>query len=132
VKVTTSLLADAAIIADGKLYVHGGGWDSISGASLPLTYPSFALVLVMELDVTELTGAQLLITLVDDVDTQMLSVTGHLETDGVKKFPNRKSINMPLAVTFPGVIFTRAGNHAFKVVVDGGEIHSLNFTVIVP
>ncbi len=36
------VLADAATAADGKLYIHGGGWNRINVASFPVVY-SFAL-----------------------------------------------------------------------------------------
>jgi hypothetical protein len=132
VRVTTSLLADAATVAEGKLYIHGGGWDSINGASLPLSYPSFALVLVMDLKVTELTGDAFEIVLVDDQDSRILTVTGHLDTDGPDKFPRNESVSTPLAVTFPGVVFQRTGVYAFKVFVAGKHVHSLNFSVLTP
>lgn len=123
------MLADAATVAEGKLYIHGGGWDSISNPSLPVTYPAFAFVLVMDLEVTELTGDELLIELVDDEGSRILNVTGHLETDGPERFPNRTSISMPLTLTFPHVTFARAGVYTFKVHVARKHIHSLKFSV---
>lgn len=129
VRVTTSLLADAAIVAEGKLYIHGGGWDTISGASLPVAYPSFALVLVINLKATELTGDPLEIILVDDEGNSILKVTGHIEGGGAEKFPHKESVDTSLAVPFSGLVFHRAGVHTFKVLVAGNHIHSHNFWV---
>ncbi len=132
VRVTTSLLADAATVADGKLYVHGGGWDAINAAALPLTYPSFALALVLDLSVPELTGDKVEIVLVDGEDNRILSVTGHLESGGPERYPNKASVNLPLALPFSNVPFARPGIYTFKVSVAGEQIHSLDFLVQTP
>jgi hypothetical protein len=132
VRVTTSLLADAATICDGKFYIHGGGWNSISSASLPVTYPSFALALVINLKITELTGDPLEVILVDDEGSRILKVTGHLESGGAEKFPDKDSVDTPLALTFPGVVFQRTGVYTFKVFVAEKHIHSLDFSVLTP
>lgn len=131
-KVTTSLLADAATVAEGKLYVLGGGWDSISSASLPVTFSSFALALVLEMKVNELIGDEVEVVLVDDENSQILRLTGHLEEEGAERYPDRKSINLPLALTFPQVNFVRAGLYTFTIYVAGEAIHSHPFLVNAP
>lgn len=37
------LLADAAIATDGKHYIHGAGWDTITSASFPTVHPLLSL-----------------------------------------------------------------------------------------
>ena len=44
------MLADAAAVLDGKLYVHGGGWDVIYSNQVPATHAAMALVLIFKLD----------------------------------------------------------------------------------
>lgn len=44
------MLADAAAIAEGKLYVQGGGWDSVMASQMPLIYPALGLVLTFKID----------------------------------------------------------------------------------
>jgi hypothetical protein len=132
VRVTTSLLADAATVCDGKLYVHGAGWDVINGPGLPVMYPAFAVVLVIEMDVSELTGDDVQVVLVDDEASQLVTMTGHLETADPARYAPRTSIKLPLALPFQGLTFARTGNYAFKVSVGGTEIHSLDFSVHTP
>jgi hypothetical protein len=51
-----AMLADAATVAGGKLYVHGGGWSRLEVDGVPTTHPSFSLVFALELDGTEAPG----------------------------------------------------------------------------
>ncbi|MBI2909375.1 MAG: hypothetical protein HYX92_17155 [Chloroflexi bacterium] len=47
------ILADGAQVADGKLYILGGGWDSIHPEALPARHPaSLAVVLSVPWDET--------------------------------------------------------------------------------
>ncbi len=46
-RVTTALLADAAIAANGKLYIHGGALDAIFVPQVPAAHPSLALALAI-------------------------------------------------------------------------------------
>lgn len=52
-KITTALLADAARVEQGKLYIHGGGWDTIFTAATPVMQPSIALVLMFQIEYSE-------------------------------------------------------------------------------
>jgi len=47
------MLADAATVADGKLYVHGGQWDTIGTNALPLRHSAMSIVLVVEVPYNE-------------------------------------------------------------------------------
>lgn len=46
--VKSAMLADAAAVAEGKLYIHGGQWDQVFAHSLPFRHPSMSIVLVIE------------------------------------------------------------------------------------
>jgi hypothetical protein len=48
-QVTTAMLADAATVADGKLYIQGGGWNSMLAQQMPVVHPGLAVVLMFEL-----------------------------------------------------------------------------------
>jgi hypothetical protein len=50
---TSAMLADAAVVERGKLYVHGGGWDSISVDVFPAAHPTLAVVLIVQLEYFE-------------------------------------------------------------------------------
>jgi len=41
------VVADAAISAEGKHYIHGAGWDTIFAAHFPTTHPSIAVAFLL-------------------------------------------------------------------------------------
>ena len=49
-QVTSLMLADAATVADGKLYVHGGCWNTIVTPQIPTIHPTLALAVVFKLN----------------------------------------------------------------------------------
>jgi hypothetical protein len=67
-----AMLADAAAVADGKLYVHGGGWDVIYTPAVPATHPMLALVFVVEFERSEVpVDRTLRVSLRDEDDTPL-------------------------------------------------------------
>ncbi|UQX10259.1 DUF6941 family protein [Candidatus Mycobacterium methanotrophicum] len=44
------MLADAATVADGKLFVHGGCWNTIITPQIPAVHPTLALALVFKIN----------------------------------------------------------------------------------
>lgn len=61
------MLADAATAFNGKLYVHGGGWDSLMVRQFPAAHPSMALVALLSAEATEAPGTgELRVQLVDE------------------------------------------------------------------
>jgi hypothetical protein len=56
VELDAFLLADAASIADGKLYVHGGGITRIAAPMFPWAHPQLAIVLRVRTNPGEFDG----------------------------------------------------------------------------
>lgn len=129
VQVTTSLLAEAATVSEGKLYIHAGGWDVLNVPSFPATFPQFALVLVIEMSIDEMTGDELEIRLIDNEEAIAVGVTGRLLIPGLDERSPASVIRVPLVVPFHAVTFTRPGIYLFKVSLAGIEIDSISLTV---
>lgn len=130
VRVTTSLLADAATACDGKLYVHGGGWDVLNTASVPFTQPLMAVVLMIEMEPSEVTEHAFAISLVDDAGTPLgFGATGRILPGDQSVLLAEAIARMPLAIPFQGVTFSRAGSYGFQISIDEQVIHSVKFAV---
>jgi hypothetical protein len=54
--VTTFLVADHAEAVNGKLYVSGGGWDTIGVPESPTQHPHMALAAVLRIRTTSGSG----------------------------------------------------------------------------
>src|SRR2546421_315152 len=61
------MLADSVALAEGKLYIQGGGWNSIMTSQMPATHPAIGLVLTFKLDWHEANeDLKLILELVDE------------------------------------------------------------------
>jgi hypothetical protein len=54
------VLADAVSAAEGKHYIHGGGWDTLFVSSLPATHPMIGVAVRLRIPWEE-TGQQLVL-----------------------------------------------------------------------
>jgi hypothetical protein len=131
-EVTSSMLADAAAVAGGKLYVHGGGWDSISVESLPAVHPSMAVVWVFQVEYAEaLQDIPFSVELVDEdnasLDVRLEAVINVGHPPGSR--PGAPTF-MPLQWTLPLLNLPRAGGYRFRICVGENELASVPFRVI--
>jgi len=133
-QVTTAMLADAATVAEGKLYVHGGGWDVINTRTVPSTHPMLSLVFVIEFEWSETHVDRTLRVSLHDEDDQPLDV-GAMGTLNVGHPPGAvhgAPILQPFALAFPTITFRRAGRYYFRVAVDETELARVRFGVRTP
>lgn len=123
------MLADAARVESGKLYVHGGAWDRLAAASFPTTQPSMALVLVARVEYDE-AGVEypLTIELLDEDDRPLgPRVDGRITTKRSADARPGAPTFVPQALTLAMVRFEHAGGYRFRVTSEGTELASVPF-----
>jgi hypothetical protein len=132
-KVTTALLADAARVESGKLYIHGGGWDRISVGGLPSTHPTMALALMFEIPYDEaLQDQQMSIELLNEDDAPLGPViNGTLNVGHPPRTKRGAPTFVPQAITLQQITFERAGRYRFRVATGDLELASVPFEVAV-
>ena len=124
------VLADAAIAADGKHYLHGAGWDTITAASLPAYHHHLAAAVRLRLpgagparrlgiDVVGPDGASLLAA----------PVYNDIVPTGEPPAAEPPEQALPLVFNFEGLHFTRFGTYHVVVSLDGVELHRAPFHV---
>ena len=121
----TMLLCDAAQVADGKLFVLGGGW-SIAG---PTMGPSaLALKLEVPWDQTNVQHHWELFLVDADgqpvvVDTeagrQAIEVRGDFEVGRPPGVPMGASLDVPIAVNLPPLPVAPGNRYEWRLTVDG-------------
>src|SRR5271169_3518449 len=108
-KLTTAMVADAAHVADGKLYVLGGQWDRLGAASFPVQHPAMSLVLVVEVAYNEaLEPHTLEVALMIDGMPQGSKAVGQLTTGHAPGLARGASTYVPMALPFNNVTFNHA------------------------
>jgi hypothetical protein len=133
VQVTSALLADAARVLDGKLYVFGGQWDRLATASqLPMTHPTMALVIVFEVPYDEaLETHNFHVSLeLDGVALDQVQVEGQMQTGHAPGTARGAPGYAPLALTFNDIKFEKFGRYEWVVRADGDIVRRVNMEVV--
>lgn len=123
----TAMLADAAYVGDGKLFIHGAGWDRIYAASFPASHASMAVAVIISVGYDEaLTDHQLEVKLLDTEGNLLGAVAGGAFNVGhpagaVRGAPSQ----VPLQFTFTGITFPAPGAYEWVVEINGERLARL-------
>jgi len=126
------MLADAAQVQGGKLFVLGGGFDTISARSLPVVHRNLTLAMVAEIEPDERhRDLEILIKLVDE-DGKALDIEarGKLRVGAPPNLPPGATSIVPIVSPFYNIQFTDAKGYAFIVTFEDAEIARIQFRVV--
>lgn len=126
----TTLLCDFAQVADGKLYILGGGWTLCGPGAF-----QHALAIKIEVPWSESNRLHQLEAVLRDEDMQAVSVgdppsevkfEGTFEVGRPVGLPPGTPLDVPLAVNF-GPLELPAGAYFWSVSIDGAEVGRVRF-----
>lgn len=130
--VDVALLADAVQAVRGKLFVLGGGWDTLWVRSFPARHPSMAIglrlrvptswradVLDLSVDLQDADGAPLLTRPL----SHQVKLPPHPEASPATDFGVVRSF------TFNNLLFSGEGSYSFVITVDEVPVSRLRFMV---
>jgi len=126
-----ALLADAADVSMGKLYVMGGAFDTIHVQQLPATHPVLAVVVRLLLGPTDVDRQHKMEVLLLNADGKhVASANGELT---VPKAPNspagwKQAVILPLR--FMNVPFKEAGHYSIEILINGELAKAIPLRVI--
>jgi hypothetical protein len=128
-----ALLADAVQVVQGKLYVLGGGWDTLFVADFPARYPSLGLglrvrvpwswtdqVLVIGVDLQDEDGGRVLPT---------PPVAQGVKVARPQGIPEGSDIGVARSFTFNNLSFPSSGAYSFVVMLNNEVASRLRFSV---
>ncbi len=129
------VLADAVAAVQGKHFIHGAGWDTITGLSFPVIHPSMGVAVRLrvpwaatnrphdlELDVVDEEGQSIFATPPGPLQATIIAGRPpHLA-------PGQDQV-LPLALNLNGLKFERAGIYAVVLRLDGREVMRSSFKV---
>ena len=131
-RLTTAMLADAAQVQGGKLFVLGGGFDTISARTLPIVHRSLTLAMVAEVEPDERhRDLEILIRLVDE-DGQGLDVEakGKLRVGAPPNLPPGATSIVPIVSPFHNIEFPEPKGYAFVIDFEEDELARVRFRVV--
>lgn len=130
-KITSAMLADAAQVQSGKLFVLGGGFDTISVKSLPATHRNLSIAMVAEVGPEDRQrDLELHISLIDE-DGQPIGVEakGMLRVGAPPNLPPGSPSVVPIVSPFHNISFAEAKGYVFVVSLDGQELARIRFRI---
>ena len=132
-RITSAMLADSAQVHAGKLFILGGGFDTIRTRSVPAVHKALAVVMVADVNPGEReTDLSIEVTLMDE-DMQALGprASGTLRVgDTPTRRPGQSSI-VPLAIPFFDLRFPSEQGYVFRVSHQDEELTRIPFSVLV-
>jgi hypothetical protein len=129
------MLADDAVAAEGKLFIHGGGWDTMAAATFPLTIPRIALIFTIEVEHHEFqTPHNITVELVDE-DNQPagIKIQGTFRAAASPLGDPGDSVFVSQVLRLEQqVVIHRPGSYRFLITVEGqdGPLSSTPLRVI--
>jgi hypothetical protein len=141
-----ALLCDSAVVADGKLYIHGAGWNMLAATQLPFVQPRVSLAVVITVPYTETNrDHEFAVRLVDQDGREMPIGPGRRRDDGslvrdhailgrfsVGRPPGLASGDsqpLPLALNIDQMEFAAEGLFSFDLAIDGRQLSRLSFRI---
>jgi hypothetical protein len=141
-----AFLADSVVVAEGKLYAQGAGWNMINVNVLPAQHDRIGIGLVITVPYTETNqehafslhletedGEQLplgdALPGMDSPDGRMRRIEGVFNMGRPPTLVAGDEQVIPLAINLNGLPFEAAGRYTFVVQVDGEEVKRLPFRV---
>ena len=131
-RLTTAMLADAAQVQGGKLFVLGGGFDTISARTIPVVHRSLTLAMVAEVEPDERhRDLEVAIQLIDEDGGPLdVEAKGKLRVGAPPNLPPGSASIVPIVSPFYNIRFPDAKGYAFVVSFEDEELSRVRFRVV--
>jgi hypothetical protein len=131
-----AFLADSVVVADGKLYVQGAGWNRILAGSFPVAHDRVGIGLIFHAT-PPTSGRHRFELRLEDADGNELALGDAPSGEKVHRLSGEFTVRVtvddehlvPLAINLNGLVFQQPGAYRFVASVDGEDLKSLRFAV---
>jgi|SRR5215204_1788431 len=130
------ILADSVAVAEGKHYIHGGGWDTLFAFSFPALHPVLGVAARLSVPPEE-TGQQFAV----EVDVQGGEEGRSLLPEPLRGIVNAErpphvspdsDLPLHLALSFTNLQFESPGSYNIVLRIDGQPLAESRFNVLSP
>lgn len=132
-EIEVAILADAVQAVGGKLYVLGGGWDTLFASRFPARHPSLGIGVRIRVPWSSVDREfRLSVDLLDEDGHSAFggkSITQTFRAGRPSGIPDGADVGVVRALTINGLVFPHAGGYSFVVSIDGTEVHRISFRV---
>ncbi len=130
-RLTSAMLADAAQVVGGRLFVMGGAFDVIGARSFPALHRGLAIVLVAEIGPGDRNrDLELSMKLLDEDGNEIgVESKGVMRVGAPSSLPAGATSLIPLVGNFLGIRFPHAGGYVFIIEHEDQELARIPFRV---
>ncbi len=124
------ILADWAEVINGKIYVQGGGWTTITAREPVPVSRTIAIAVSPRVEWHETnTPHDLVIRILrEEGQAELARIDARFEVGRSAGLPQGSSQPHPMAVNLP-LTFERAGEYEVRASIDGEEVTTLSFRI---
>jgi len=145
-----AMLCDSVSTAEGKLFVHGGGWSSLGTPKFPFVQPRIGLAILLSVPYSGTNKAIMLEIKLENEDGEVvplgppqripdgseerrpMGVGVQLTVPRMTAMPLGESQVVPLAVNLDQLVFQSPGYYRFALSINGLLVERVPFRVLVP
>jgi hypothetical protein len=140
------IICDSAVVAEGKLYIQGGGWNVLHSATFPFQQDRVGIAAVVSVPYTATNQTHRLQLWIEDQDGEQHPIGIVPGPDGTTNARMRveaqfnlgrppilqagDSQNLPIAINLDHLVFTSPGAYSFVLAVDDVEMERHAFRVV--
>jgi hypothetical protein len=132
-EIEVAILADAVQAVAGKLFVLGGGWDTLYAARFPARHPSLGIGVRVRVPWPQIENEfTLSVDLVDEDGHSVFgdkNITQTFRAGRPRGLPDGVDVGVVRALTINGLVFPSEGGYSFVVSIDGVEAQRISFRV---
>ncbi len=129
-KLQSAMLADAARVAENKLYVFGGQWDRVYTHAFPAAHAGLTVVLVIEVSYAEaLTDHHLRVALMRDGEPAGAEARGLINVGHAPGTTPGAPSYVPIALPFEQLVFNQAGRYEWVITLNDEPVGAIPLEV---
>lgn len=139
-----AFLADSVASAEGKLFIQGAGWNTITAGDLPARHDRIGIGVLVTVPYTETNIAHAFDIRLEDEDGNSVPFGDAPDPEGgtIDRLSSEFTMGRPptiqpgddqifsLALNIDGLTLERAGAYRFVVSIDGEDCKRLRFRVV--
>jgi len=141
-----AFLADSVVVAEGKLYVQGAGWDTIVAGTFPLKHPRLGIGVVMRVPWMATNQMHKFSVKIVDQDENKMVLGDAPPGSGIEDGKVREIVGqfnlgrppfltrgdsqvVPIALNLDGLVFPDANTYSLVISVDDVDLRRLPICV---
>lgn len=141
-----AFLADSVVVAEGKMYVQGAGWDTVQALQLPVRHSRLGIGCLIRVPYTETNTPHMLEIRIEDADGGEIPLAdvpagtkgaeGKMKRIGAQFTVGRPAIisagdeqTLPIAANLDGLLFEKSGTYRVVVSIDGKDVELIPFRI---